>query len=62
VQLELDLLEPVRYVFVVDATDKDLPGVCMVGRYVLGSVGRIEWNRFGTVQERTVYLNSLKPV
>ncbi len=58
-ELELNLLEPVGYVFIVDASYKDLPGVCMIGWRAPGSVGRIEGNRFGAVDEGTVDLDAL---
>ena len=44
-QLELHLFEPVRDVFVVDATDPDCPLVGMFRWKVGGSVSRV--NEFG---------------
>lgn len=58
-KLELNFLEPAGYVFVVDAADKDFPGMCVISWYMLGSVGGIEGDCFGAIDEGTVNLYAL---
>jgi hypothetical protein len=59
VELELHFFEPVGYVFIIDAANKDFPGVCMIGWRIFRSVCGVEWDCFGAVDEGTVNLDAL---
>jgi hypothetical protein len=59
VELELDSLEPVGYIFVVDTADEDFPRVRMISWCILGPVCWIEGNGFCPIDEGTVDLHAL---
>lgn len=45
-EFELYFLEPIRDIGAIDATDKNFPAVCMVGRCIFGAIRRVKRRGF----------------